>query len=208
MQWPSWIHCKRQLSDGIPSSCFHLITQRQRPRCVRAVHHTWPHFIPLSTTCSASTAAHTEGAISSNAYVRTQVTWGAQAGAAVMLILSDFPSSWRKHLSGSESSFRSPLILLEYAEKWAAGGENAACVSLYSQPGLISSHLPWEMGLINRRQYIYLPIKTDIHHSTHSCCYFGDNLSGRISLVKRTPIAQSSNQVTVQPLWGRNDAKI
>lgn len=194
MQWSSWRRRECQLSGGISSTCFHLITQRQSPRCLRAVHHTRPHFIPLVTTCSASKGTHTEGVISTNAYVRTQVTWDALAGAAVILILSDLPSSWWKHLSGSESSFRSPLILLEYAGKWASRGENAACVALYSQRGLISSHLPWEMGLIIRRQDIYLPIKTDTRRWTHSRCYFGDNLSGRISLVKRTPIAQTSDE--------------
>lgn len=41
------------------------------------------------------------------------------------------------------------------------------------------------MGLINRRQCTYLPIKTGAHHRTHSGCYFGDKSSGRIPLDKR-----------------------
>lgn len=184
---------------------FHLITQG--PRCIRGVHHTWAYFLPLTTTCSASIGTHAEGVISSNAYVRTQVTWDALAGAAVTLILSDLSSSWRKHLSGSKKPyFRSPLILGEYAGKWAAGGENAARVGLYSRRGLISPHLPWEMGLINRRQYIYLQIKTDTHHWTQSGCYFGYNLSGRLSLVTKLHNPQTE-KVTVQPLWSRNDVK-
>lgn len=114
MPWSSWLCRECQLSDGIPSACFHLISQRQRPRCIRAAHHTWPHFLLLTTTCPASKGTNTGRVISSNANIRTQVTWEGPGAAAVILILSDSPPARQKHLSGSKSSFRSPLILLEY----------------------------------------------------------------------------------------------
>lgn len=210
MRRSSATHSECQLSDGIPSSCFHLIAPRQRPRCISAVHHTWPHFSPLTTTCSASKGTHTEGVIPANASVRTQVTWDAPAAAAEILILSDLPSFWPKHLSGKEFSFRSALILLECAEKWAAGGGNAACVGLYSRHGLISSHLPWEMGLINSRQYIYLPIKTDTHHWTHTVAaviLVTICVGGFLSSKEHRSHEPRMNKVTVQPFW-RKDFKI
>lgn len=82
-----------------------------------------------------------------------------------MLIQFDLLSLWWKHVSGSKSSFRSSLILFLSQRCRKVGRQKRKHDPLQSpfiawiKSALITADLPWGMGLINRRQYIYQQIK-------------------------------------------------
>ncbi len=208
--WSSLTHTESEVS-AFRWDPFHLLPlQHSSPET--QVHPRYPsditllpipedHLFSSLTHTFTHTHTRTQQVPSGNTHTATQVTWDALASTS-----ADADPVWLAVLTAATSEWEwiFILILVNFISQSKKSGppvEKTWPVSIrihaWIKSALITADLPWEMGLINRRQYIYLQIKNGVHRwacsSTVLVLFWWHVEWVACSLNKRTSITQTSD---------------